>query len=116
MVLQDGVRTDPSEFSCQVRQAEDLTLVEVAGELDLATAGELRECLAKSVLQSGSDVRIDLTGLRYLDSTGIGVLVATRRRVRGSGRSFSVICDQGPVRWVFEVAGLVEYLGAEPPA
>ena len=53
-------------------------VVALAGDLDIATAPSLRDELSGVVVQ-GDDVVVDLTGLRFIDSTGLGVLVAARR-------------------------------------
>jgi anti-sigma B factor antagonist len=85
-------------------------LVIVAGELDIATAGELRECLVRPDVLSAPKVHLDLTTVSFLDSAGIGMIVAASKRVRQSGGAFSVIAGDNAVRRVLEVAGLIEYL------
>ena len=77
---------------------------------DLATAETLRESLVYLDLDGGLDVRMDLTGLDFLDSSGISVVVSVCKRVRASGGTFAGVCDGGLVRRALEVTGLVEYL------
>src|SRR4051812_13058119 len=60
----------------------DRWTVHVHGELDLMTGPQLREHLAGALSRSGGCVVVDLTGTTFCDSSGLGALVATRRRAR----------------------------------
>ena len=93
-----------------VRGAPEAPVVELAGELDLATAAILNEALLLLELDGGIGLEIDLRGLTFLGSTGIGVLVVACKRLRASGGRFSVSCDHGFIRRTLEIAGLVDYL------
>ena len=94
-------------FALQVTEDDQGSVVIVAGELDLASAGEFRECLHRLV---GQDVTLDFTGVTFMDSTAIGVLVASLQRAECEGGRF-VFRDVQPAQMkVFEMAGLVELL------
>ena len=88
----------------------------LAGELDLSTAGALREVLALPEVFNAAAVRVDLTKVEFLGSTGIGVLVSACKRIKDSGGSFSVICGRSELRHVLEISGLLEYLHVEGAA
>jgi len=76
----------------------------VNGEIDLYTAPKLREALGEA--DGGADVVVDLRGVRFMDSMGLGVLIGARRRtVEGDGR-FALVCTEGPVLRVLDVSGL----------
>jgi anti-sigma B factor antagonist len=110
MAIDEAELARPAEFSTEVRELPGLTIMELSGELDLSTAGALREALLMLELDGGLGLEIDLRGLSFLGSTGIGVIVAACKRVRASGGTFSVSCDHNLVRRVIEVAGLVDFL------
>jgi anti-sigma B factor antagonist len=93
-----------------VREIGTQTVVELEGELDVATAPILRDALVLLELDDGIDLAIDLRGLSFLGSTGIGLLVTACKRVRASGGTFSVWCDHGLGRRTLEISGLVDYL------
>ncbi len=93
-----------------VSQRASLTVLHLSGELDLATVPTLREALVLLELDGGIDLAIDLRGLDFLGSTGIGIIVAACKRVRASGGTFSVWCDHGFVRRTLEISGLVDFL------
>jgi anti-sigma B factor antagonist len=88
-------------------QSVDVLLI---GELDLASAPQLRTCLAELTALGVHHVVADLTNLRFIDSSGIGVLVSELKRLRENGGSL-VVRNAGPSTYpVFEMTGLVEYL------
>ena len=91
---------------------EGATVVEVAGELDLHSAPQLRAELARAI-ESGAPPRIvvDLGGVTFLDSTGVGVLVGALKRAREAGGKLHFCNAQPRVNRVFEITGL---LGALP--
>jgi len=77
----------------------------VTGEVDLANADELLAAL-QALMPASGDVILDLSGLEYLDSSGIRVLVNLVRPLSESGRSFVLTSPQPNVRRVLEIVGL----------
>jgi anti-anti-sigma factor len=86
-------------------------VVRLAGELDLVSAPRLRSAIAALHDEPIDEVVIDLTGLEYIDSVGIGLLVASRRRLEAEGCTFTLRDPAPPVRRLLEITGLIEYLG-----
>ena len=88
--------------------------VTVAGELDLVTAAELQSRL-DAELTDGHDVELDLSGVAFVDSTGLGVLVHTAQRAQAAGTGF-VIREPLPsqMRRVLRVTGLDRRLPTAP--
>jgi anti-sigma B factor antagonist len=84
----------------------DSVVVEVGGDLDLASAPALRhEVLA--LLQAGHrSIVLDLTPTGFLDSLGLGVIVAVWKRVLVHGGTFAVVCPEPRLRRVFGVVEL----------
>lgn len=87
------------------------TIVSVAGELDLISAPRLRTALSALGTEPSEQVIIDLAKLVYIDSVGIGLLVASRRGLGAEGRSLSIRNPAPQVLRLLEITGLVEYLG-----
>jgi len=92
----------------------ELTLLELAGELDVLTAGRLAVELDCEVHQGCGDVMIDLRGADYVDSAGLHVLLNAQRRLARQGRELAVVCGPGPVRRALELAKLIDTLGVVP--
>ena len=79
--------------------------VAVRGELDIQTAPDLTACLHA---HRGETVVLDLTHLRFCDSCGLRALVCERREAEIAGGELTIVLpDEGPVRRIFEVTGLV---------
>lgn len=79
-----------------------LTLV---GSIDLISRQELINA-GKDVLGQGDSLRLDMTGVDFMDSMGIGALIELARHAEGLGRSF-VIAEKSPrVRRVLQATGL----------
>ncbi len=80
------------------------TRVEVEGEIDLSTAPQFqRELLASA--QGATTLLVDLRGVTFIDSTGVGVLFRTAKKLTGDGGAMQVVCPAGPVRRVLGVSG-----------
>ena len=92
-------------------ELEEACLVTMDGELDGRSAGALIAALSPAVVESGDGpLIVDLCGARFMDSTGMSVLVNASRRLLRQGRGFAVICRPGPVMRVFELTGLGDTL------
>jgi anti-anti-sigma factor len=78
----------------------------VGGELDIATAPELRTLLDAAIDAGLSRVVIDLRPVSFLDSVAIATLLQARRRLGEDGRLAVVVAADSYVRLIFEVAGM----------
>ena len=85
--------------------------IRVDGELDILTAPKLASLLNSILREHPADVVLDLRRVDFLDSAGLGVLLNAHRRLARASKGMSVICDDGPVKRVFELARLTETLG-----
>jgi anti-sigma B factor antagonist len=72
----------------------------------LHSAPQLREELHR-VCGGGACVVVDLSGVSFIDSTGLGVLIGGLKRAREKG-SLSLVCPHSRVRRVFEITGLTQ--------
>jgi anti-sigma B factor antagonist len=84
----------------------DTCVVAVSGELDLAGAEPLRTELDRVGRLGGTTLIVDLLGVPFLDSSALGVLAGTAKRLRAAkGRMILVVDDPRTLR-VFQVTGL----------
>jgi anti-sigma B factor antagonist len=97
------------ELSCRVERLADATVIHVVGEVDLTTAPELREVLI-DVLSTApaTHLIVDLSGVGFVDSTGIGVMVGAHKRVTANGGRFSAVIATPGVRKVLQTTGLLQ--------
>ena len=83
---------------------ESTVLLTVEGELDLYTAPRLKSELLRAMEEGARRIAIDLTKVGFMDSTGLGVLLAAQRR-HEEVVSFAIVCSDPEVRWIFEFSG-----------
>jgi anti-anti-sigma factor len=87
-----------------------LLTIAVSGELDLSTAEKLERELRVTEAMVAQDVVIDLSGLSFLDSTGLVAVLAGVRRLEGASKSVSVRRGDGYASEVLGIAGLESIL------
>jgi anti-anti-sigma factor len=84
--------------------------VTIAGELDLATVPRVRAALASPEVLGADAVVVDLSGVTFMDSSGLGAFITFERDLRARGGRLAIACPEGPARLIFEVTGVDEYL------
>jgi anti-sigma B factor antagonist len=77
-------------------------------EIDLPCVAELRALL--DAHDVAVDLLVDMGGVRFCDSSGIGALIDTLKRHRAAGSRFAVTGLQPQVRHVFDMMGVLAYL------
>jgi anti-sigma B factor antagonist len=80
------------------------------GELDIGGAPEAEDVLREAEGDGVSDLTLDLSGLTFMDSTGLRLVVAADRRAREAGRTLHVVRGPAAVQRVFELTGLDDKL------
>jgi anti-sigma B factor antagonist len=81
-------------------------ILQIDGELDAVTVGELRPLLDALVAERPPRVRFDLSGLRLIDSSGVGALVSAYKRLRAQGSKMVVIGVSEQPRAIFRLLRL----------
>jgi anti-sigma B factor antagonist len=77
-------------------------MVELAGEVDLYTAPDLKEELVRVVDEGAQHVVVDLTDTTFIDSTTLGVLLGCLKRLRPAG-TMTLVCGNPSIRKIFEI-------------
>lgn len=72
-------------------QQNPWTVLRVSGELDLVTSPLIRRRVHDAVAGGRHDLVLDLSAVRFCDSSGVGVLVAARRLMRSCGGRLRLI-------------------------
>jgi anti-sigma B factor antagonist len=96
------------ELGLDVSKVGDHAVVEVKGEIDVYTAPKLREKLIELVSEGSHNVVVNLEGVDFLDSTGLGVLVGGLKRVRAHDGSLRLVCTQERILKIFRITGLTK--------
>ena len=92
----------------------DTYLVEVDGDLDLYSAPELGHCLDRLIETGARVLIIDLTRTSFVDSTGLGVLIAGTKLVRLERGELHIVGARPAATQLFDVTGMKAFLSVLP--
>ena len=87
-------------------RSADVTVVRCAGELDVATVGQLRDRLSTLQVDGVTHLVLDLDEVTFLDSLGLGALIGAHKRARVLQGSFVIVCTSRPVLRVLSATAL----------
>jgi anti-sigma B factor antagonist len=112
----DPTLRPPEPFRCETGRDGAAGWVRPVGELDLDTAHEVEQQLAD--MRNGGCRRLilDLRGLRFMDSTGLRLVIRWDTAAREDGFEFAIVPGIDVVHRVFRLTGMDQHLTvAEPP-
>ena len=96
------------DLGLDVKERNGWSVLSVQGEVDVYTAPQFREQLIELVDQGRRSILVDLEGVEFLDSTGLGVLVGGLKRVRSHDGDLALVCTQRRILKVLEITGLTK--------
>jgi anti-anti-sigma factor len=102
-------------MDCQVSRSEDVALVVIVGSLDSSWATYLTERFDEVVRSGAHDIRVDMSGVSYLSSNGIALLVRYHRQLRAIGGRFRIVADSAAVVHVLKATGVLKLLMDDGP-
>jgi anti-anti-sigma factor len=85
-------------------------VISLFGELDVATAGEVRGELERAEASDAASIVLDLSGLTFMDSTGIRLLIEARDRSRSDRNRLTLLRGPASVQRVLQIAGVDDVL------
>lgn len=91
-------------------------VVHLSGELDVLAAPRVREVLLAALAEGERHIVVDCADLDFVDSTGLGVLVAARSRARAVGGSLLLTGMRPPLERLLASTGVDRLFRLEPPA
>ncbi|HEY5835176.1 STAS domain-containing protein [Streptomyces sp.] len=96
-------------FTVASRRRADWSVVEVTGELDIATRDRLRDHLYEVIAaHRPAHVIVDLSRLEFCDATGLSVLVAGQHRVWQHDGRLRLVCPEGRIRRLLRLTRLID--------
>ncbi len=94
----------------EVTQTGGVTLVVPNGDLDMGTADQMKRTLTELIEKGQSKLVMDLSGVAYVDSSGLGALVAAMKQARAVGGNLKLCGLQEDVRSIFEMTRLIKVM------
>lgn len=98
------------ELDIQSVRDEDVCILRVNGEVDVYTSPLLKERIVAALAEGCRDVIVDLEGVGFIDSSGLGVLVGGLRRAKERGGSLRLVCTKDSILKIFRITGLDKVL------
>jgi anti-sigma B factor antagonist len=102
------------QLRTQVSEISGWTVVTVYGEVDVATSPQFREQLIQLVSEGKVRLVLDLEGVDFLDSTGLGTVVSALKRARTHGGDLRLVCTEARITRLFEITGLDKAVPLHP--
>jgi anti-sigma B factor antagonist len=99
-----------SHFRVEIHSEGRATVIELTGELDLASSAALEEELIRVIESDVDHVIVDLRQLEFMDSTGLSTLVKAHQRAEDSGRRFALVRGSQQVQRLLSLTGVAERL------
>jgi anti-sigma B factor antagonist len=88
----------------------DCAVLRITGEVDVFTAPMLREGMLDLAAKGAVHIIADMGGVIFLDSTGLGVLVGSLKRLRTHGGSLALVMSADRILRIFQITGLTNVL------
>lgn len=111
-MMSDDAYTE--ECSICVGRVNDVTIVELAGEIDIATVSLLAKALGDAVRKGKGPVVLDAHKLSYIDSAGLQTILSTHRRLVEIGRSLTIVGCHGIFHKLMKVTRFDEHFTMYP--
>ena len=92
----------------------EFTILRPSGDLDVYTVGSLRDALGKMIEEGTPKVVVELDGVPFMDSSGLGALMGGVRRMRESGGDLAIACTREQHLKLFTITGFGEGVSIAP--
>lgn len=103
---QGGASGGSQPLTVRLDEVDGYPLVVPVGEIDIASVGVLQQALDQLLEPGPTRLVLDLEGVQYLDSTGLGAITASRGRAREEGGDVVVVCTRARILRLFAITGL----------
>ncbi len=93
------------------KEVKNAYVIDVQGEIDVYTSPRVKETINELIEKEHYNLIINLEEVRYIDSTGLGVLIGALKKVREHNGSINLICTNPQIKKIFNITGLVKIFG-----
>jgi anti-sigma B factor antagonist len=97
----------------KTRCENDNVTIEISGRIDVYTASAVGEAIQSAIADGALRVRLDLTSVSVIDSSGLGTLVGNAQIINTRGGFISLIGVRPRLKRVLEITGLCRYFNID---
>ncbi|MCG3126211.1 MAG: Anti-sigma-B factor antagonist [Phycisphaerae bacterium] len=101
--------SDKNRYALRPIADPTLCLFEVKGEIDIRTSPELHDALMRAVADRPARLVLDLAGVTYMDSSGVGTLVEIKRQLERNDGTLVLAALREQVKGLFEITRLDKF-------
>lgn len=98
------------ELTVTPLRAGERHTISLAGELDIGTVERVEQALAEAEASDAQTIVLDLSGLTFMDSTGVRLVIAASARARADSNRLRLVRGGHAVQRVFELSGVADTL------
>jgi anti-sigma B factor antagonist len=98
----------------EISDEGDYRVLRPQGDLDVYTVGSLRDALGKMIAEQTPKIVVDLDGVPFMDSSGLGALMGGVRRLRETGGDLAIACTREQHLKLFTITGFGEGVSIAP--
>jgi anti-sigma B factor antagonist len=99
-----------NKFSLRTENREGQTIVYIGGEFDLEVATQMRAAMEPLIDLADRKLTLNLRDLKYIDSTGIGILISIVKARHARNASFGVEHVPTHIQKLFDITGITPFL------
>lgn len=90
------------------KQLNSIPILMLDGEVDVYTAPRVKSSLVELVNEGKYNIIVDLNNVDFMDSSGLGVLVGSLKRVKPHQGTISIVCSKEKILKIFKITGLTK--------
>ena len=98
-----------TDVTYPIEMVRGVPVVRVPEEIDITSAGALREALFQAATQ-GQTTIVDMTQTQFCDTAGIQALVLAHKRALAAGKQLRLVTPGGNVLRILEITGIVRVI------
>ena len=98
----------------KVTNKENATILSLAGRIDTATAPELEQAINREIDGGHRKILLDFSGVSYISSGGLRVLLATAKKLKNAGDKFGICGLSAEVLKILKLAGFTSIFSIYP--
>ena len=102
------------KIEIDVRSGDDYQVLRPEGDHDVYTVGSLRDAIGSMIDDQTPHVVVDLDGVPFMDSSGLGALMGGVRRLREAGGDLAIACTREQHLKLFNITGFGEGVSIAP--